>query len=67
MGKVTGFLEIDRIESDYESVNKRIKHYKEFNKKYMQFEGQSIFNPVNADDIFNNDDFIDDSFGGTVT
>ena len=33
MGKVTGFLEIDRIESDYESINKRIKHYKEFNKK----------------------------------
>ena len=36
MGKVTGFLEIDRIESDYESVNKRIKHYKEFNKKFTK-------------------------------
>jgi len=36
MGKVTGFLEIDRIESDSESVSKRVKHYKEFNKKFTK-------------------------------
>ncbi|WP_395138525.1 glutamate synthase subunit beta [Schlegelella aquatica] len=30
MGKVTGFLEYDRIEEAYEPVDKRLKHYKEF-------------------------------------
>ena len=30
----------------------------EFNKKYMQFKGQSIFNPALASDIFNEDDFV---------
>ena len=33
---------------------------KEFNKKYMQFEGQSIFEPVLASDIFKGDDFMKD-------
>jgi len=30
MGKTTGFMEIDRIERDYEPVEDRIKHFKEF-------------------------------------
>jgi glutamate synthase (NADPH/NADH) small chain len=30
MGKVTGFLEYDRIEEGYEPVEKRLKNYKEF-------------------------------------
>jgi len=30
MGKVTGFMEFERIEEGYESVEKRIKNYKEF-------------------------------------
>jgi len=30
MGKATGFMEIDRIERDYEPVKDRIKHFKEF-------------------------------------
>ena len=34
---------------------------KEFNRKYMQFKGQSIFNPVLASDVFNEDDFVKDS------
>ena len=34
---------------------------KEFNQKYMQFKGQSIFNPVLASDVFNEDDFVKDS------
>ena len=29
MGKATGFMEIDRIERDYEPVEDRIKHFKE--------------------------------------
>jgi glutamate synthase (NADPH/NADH) small chain len=30
MGKVTGFLEFDRLEEGYEPVDKRLKNYKEF-------------------------------------
>ena len=30
MGKVTGFLEFDRLEEGYEPVTKRVKNYKEF-------------------------------------
>src|SRR5574343_585383 len=30
MGKVTGFLEFERLEEGYEPVEKRLKHYKEF-------------------------------------
>ena len=30
MGKVTGFMELDRVERDYEPVKERIKHFKEF-------------------------------------
>ena len=30
MGKVSGFLELDRVERDYEPVEDRIKHFKEF-------------------------------------
>lgn len=30
MGKVTGFLEYERIEEGYAPVNQRLKHYKEF-------------------------------------
>src|SRR5574343_869032 len=30
MGKVTGFLEFERLEEGYEPVEKRVKHYKEF-------------------------------------
>ena len=30
MGKVTGFLEIEREDRDYEPVETRIKNYKEF-------------------------------------
>ena len=30
MGKVTGFLEYERLEEGYESVEKRVKNYKEF-------------------------------------
>ena len=30
MGKVTGFLEIDRIEEAYEPVAERLKTYREF-------------------------------------
>ena len=33
MGKITGFKEIDRLEAEYESVNKRTRHYKEFTHK----------------------------------
>jgi hypothetical protein len=31
---------------------------KEFNAKYMQFPGQSIFKPAKAEDIFTANDFI---------
>ena len=30
MGKATGFMELDRVERDYEPVEERIKHFKEF-------------------------------------
>ncbi len=30
MGKVTGFMEYERIEEGYEPVEKRVKHYREF-------------------------------------
>ena len=30
MGKATGFMELDRVERDYETVEDRIKHFKEF-------------------------------------
>ena len=30
MGKVTGFLEFDRLEQEYEPVARRVRHYKEF-------------------------------------
>jgi len=30
MGKVTGFMEFERIEEGYKAVNERLKHYKEF-------------------------------------
>ena len=30
MGKVTGFLEFERLEEGYEPVDKRVKNYKEF-------------------------------------
>ena len=30
MGKVTGFLEIEREDRPYEPVEKRIKHWREF-------------------------------------
>ena len=30
MGKVTGFLEFERLEEGYEPVEKRLKNYKEF-------------------------------------
>ncbi|MDO9237799.1 MAG: glutamate synthase subunit beta [Aquabacterium sp.] len=30
MGKVTGFMEFDRLEEGYEAVDKRLKNYKEF-------------------------------------
>ena len=30
MGKVTGFLEYERLEEGYEPVPKRVKNYKEF-------------------------------------
>ena len=53
--------------SEYGFSIKRFRDYsskclagedKEFNGKYMQFEGQSIFNPVLAKDIFNSSDFV---------
>ena len=30
MGKTTGFMELDRVERDYEPVEDRIKHFREF-------------------------------------
>ncbi|MBL8235518.1 MAG: glutamate synthase, partial [Bryobacterales bacterium] len=30
MGKVTGFLEYERLEEGYEPVDKRLKNYREF-------------------------------------
>ncbi|MFM6921502.1 MAG: glutamate synthase, partial [Polynucleobacter victoriensis] len=30
MGKVTGFMEYDRLSEHYEEPKKRVKHYKEF-------------------------------------
>ncbi|MGA7004611.1 MAG: glutamate synthase, partial [Pseudolabrys sp.] len=30
MGKVTGFLEIEREDRDYEPVAERVKHWREF-------------------------------------
>ena len=30
MGKVTGFMELDRVDRDYEPIEDRIKHFKEF-------------------------------------
>jgi glutamate synthase (NADPH/NADH) small chain len=30
MGKVTGFMEYERIEEGYKPVAERLKHYKEF-------------------------------------
>ena len=30
MGKATGFMELDRVERDYEPVEDRIKHFREF-------------------------------------
>ena len=31
---------------------------REFNSNYMQFDGQSIFNPVLAEDVFNPEDYV---------
>ena len=30
MGKVTGFMEFERLEEGYKPVAERLKHYKEF-------------------------------------
>ena len=30
MGKITGFMEYERVEEGYEPVPERVKHYKEF-------------------------------------
>lgn len=30
MGKVTGFMEFDRIEEGYKPVDERVRHYREF-------------------------------------
>ena len=30
MGKVTGFMEFERVEEDYKPVPERVKHHKEF-------------------------------------
>ena len=30
MGKITGFMEYERIEEGYRPVPERVKHYKEF-------------------------------------
>ena len=30
MGKITGFLEIDRVDRDYRPIDERLKHYNEF-------------------------------------
>ena len=30
MGKVTGFMEFERLSEHYEEPQKRVKHYKEF-------------------------------------
>ena len=30
MGKITGFMEYERIEEGYKPVPERLKHYKEF-------------------------------------
>ena len=30
MGKVTGFMEFERVEEGYKPVPERVKHYKEF-------------------------------------
>jgi len=30
MGKVTGFLEIERVEPAYEPVPERVRHFREF-------------------------------------
>ena len=30
MGKITGFMEFDRLDRDYAPVNERTQHYKEF-------------------------------------
>ena len=30
MGKVTGFMEFDRLDRSYAPVDERVKHYKEF-------------------------------------
>ena len=37
MGKATGFMELDRVERDYETVEDRIKHFKEFMIKFNDF------------------------------
>ena len=53
--------------SEYGFRIKKFKNYsakclagedKEFNAKYMQFPGQSIFNPANAKDIFGEEEFV---------
>ena len=30
MGKITGFMEFERVEEGYKPVTERVKHYKEF-------------------------------------
>ena len=30
MGKVTGFMEVERLEENYDPVQKRVKDYREF-------------------------------------
>ena len=30
MGKITGFMEFERVEEGYRPIDERVKHYKEF-------------------------------------
>src|SRR5690554_5740673 len=40
MGKITGFLEFERIEPTYEAVDSRVTHYQEFTHKLTTAQAQ---------------------------
>ena len=52
MGKVTGFMEFERIEEGYKPVPERVKHYKEFviglDDAQAKVQGAGQMRPVNS-------------------
>ena len=57
MGKVTGFMEFDRLDRDYAPVDERTQHYKEFlipleNKELKELINQENISELSSTDIF---------------